>query len=74
VSVPAAESAGKIVGVISLFSFAPIRPRLNEGEPTITIVGEEGDEDDRLCCAGAEVVLSALLLLLAPLSLPTVPI
>jgi hypothetical protein len=66
VSVPAAVSAGKIVGTISFFSLAPIRPMLNVGEPTITVVAEEGD-DDSVCCAGVEVVLSALLLLLLPL-------
>jgi hypothetical protein len=70
VSVPAAVSAGKIVGTISFFSFAPIRPMLNVGEPTITVVAEEGD-DDSVCCAGAEVVLSALLLLLL---LPLLPL
>ncbi|HVI70790.1 MAG TPA: hypothetical protein VM656_04800, partial [Pyrinomonadaceae bacterium] len=56
VSVPAAVSAGKIVGTISFFSFAPIRPMLNVGEPTTTVVAEEGD-DVSVCCAGAEVVL-----------------
>jgi hypothetical protein len=48
VSVPAAVSAGKIVGTISFFSFEPIRPMLNVGEPTITVVAEEGD-DDSVC-------------------------
>src|SRR5215203_3649668 len=70
VSVPAAVSAGKIVGTISFFSFAPIRPMLNVGEPTTTVVAEEGD-DVSVCCAGAEVVLSALLLLLPLMPLPS---
>src|SRR5215218_8981510 len=53
VSVPAAVSAGKIVGTISFFSFAPIRPMLNVGEPTTTVVAEEGD-DVSVCCAVEE--------------------
>src|SRR5215203_5355879 len=72
VSVPAAVSAGKIVGTISFLSFASISPMLNVGEPTITIVAGVDDDDDRGCCTGAEVVLSALLLLLA-LLLPPPP-
>ena len=68
---PAAVSAGKIVGTISFLSFASIRPMLNVGEPTITIVAGE-DDDDSGCCTGAEVVLSALLLL--ALVLPSPPL
>src|SRR5919199_3651218 len=70
VSVPAAVSAGKIVGTISFLSFAPITPMLNVGEPTMTVVAEEGD-DDSVCSAAVEVVLSALLLLLPLLPLPS---
>ncbi len=58
---PAAEVAGKIVGTISLFPYAPIVPILKVGEPTTTIVGEV-DDDVSACCEGTEVALSALLL------------
>jgi hypothetical protein len=68
VSAPAAVSAGKIVGTISFFSFASIRPMLNVGKPTITIVGGE-DDDDSGCCVSVDVVPPALLLLLIPLPL-----
>jgi hypothetical protein len=73
VKVPAAASAGKIAGTISLLSFAPIMPILNVGEPTTTIVAEEGEEDST-CCEGTEVELSALLLLLTTLPLPSTPL
>jgi hypothetical protein len=73
VRVPAAVFAGKIVGTISFVAFASIRPRLNVGEPTITVVAGEDDEDID-CCAGPEVVvLSALLLLLRLLPVPSPP-
>ncbi len=70
VRLPAAVSAGKIVGIISFFAFAPIRPTLNVVEPTITNVAGEDDEDIDCCVIGAEDVLSALLLSLV---LPLVP-
>ncbi len=75
VRVPAPVSAGKIVDTISFFAFASMRPTLNVGAPTITIVGGEDDDDIGCCVPGEEVVvLSALLLSLASLPLPSPPI
>src|SRR3712207_1392828 len=71
VRVPAAVSAGKIVGSISFFVFASILPRLNVGDPTTTLVGGEEEEDTDCCVTVSDVVLSALVLsfvLVAPLT------
>src|SRR5919106_1904561 len=74
VRVPAAVSAGKIVGSISFFAFASIIPRLNVGDPTTTIVGGEEEEDTDCCVTVSEVVLSALVLSFVLVPLTSAPV